>query len=227
MPRWIGLLVVLTLAAASLVAVRNPSHAAPEGGTIVAGDATIAQNGAGTMINQLTDKAIINWQGFGIDINELVKFMQPSEKSAALNRVTGTTPSNILGQLIANGRVFLLNPNGILFGKDATIDVGSLAATTFGIKDSDFLSGKYEFLQNPELDPSYIINKGEIKIADNGFAFLVAPSVDNSGLVLAKVGKVVLGSGDKFTLDFHGDDLTATKSQAKSWRVSRGLTERL
>ncbi len=182
-------------------------QAAPQGGNVIAGEAAISVNEAATVIDQFTDKAIINWRGFSIDINELVRFIQPGAGSVALNRVTGAEASAILGELTANGRVFLLNPNGILFGAGAKIDVGALTATTFDIEDGDFLAGRYRFRQDPDHDSSYVINRGEIKVAENGFAYLVAPSVGNEGLIIAEMGRVVLGSGDEFTIDFSGDGL--------------------
>jgi len=181
----------------------------PQQGTVAGGSATITTPNAATMfINQATDKAIINWNSFSIGTNELVKFMQPGAASVVLNRVTGVDPSSILGQLAANGRVFLVNPNGILFGSTAKIDVAGLVATTFNIKDSDFMSGKYVFEQDLTKAPSYVINQGEIKIADNGFAFLVAPAVANEGFIVAHLGKVVMGAGsDRLTIDMYGDGL--------------------
>lgn len=184
------------------------SNALPDGGQVVGGSAAISTPNASTMqINQMTDKAIINWNGFSINVNELVKFIQPSSSAIALNRVIGADPSVILGQLTANGRVFLINPNGILFGSSAKVDAAGLLATTLNIKDSDFMSGKYIFNQDISKLSSYVINKGEIKVADNGFVLLVAPAVSNEGLIIANLGKVVMGTGNKLSLDFFGDGL--------------------
>src|SRR5580658_8540451 len=90
--------------------------AAPSGGTVVSGGAIIQQAGTTTTITQATNQAIINWQSFSIGANELVKFIQPNQVAVALNRVTGIDPSVLLGSLQANGRIFLVNPNGIVFG---------------------------------------------------------------------------------------------------------------
>jgi len=186
----------------------RPVAAAPTGENVVAGSAAVTRPDAlTTQINQSTAQAIINWKGFSIDVNELVKFLQPDAAAVALNRVTGVDPSTILGQLLANGRVFLVNPNGVLFGPNSKVDVGSLIASTFDIQDSDFLAGKYDFLQKAGKGSSYVINKGEIRVAKNGFVFLVAPGVKNEGLIIANVGKVVLGSGTKLSVDFNGDGL--------------------
>jgi filamentous hemagglutinin family protein len=183
-------------------------YALPTGGVVAGGAASITQPKANTMqITQATDKAIINWQGYSINVNELVKYLQPSAGSIALNRVLGGDPSTILGQLAANGRVFLINPNGILFGPTATVNVAGLLATTFDIKDSDFMSGKYAFNQDPGRLSSVVVNKGEIKVADNGFVFLVAPGVSNEGLIVANMGQVLLGAGNKLTVDFLGNGI--------------------
>ena len=182
--------------------------ALPTGGQVVAGSAAISQTGAAAMqVTQSTDRAIINWNGYNIDVNELVKYVQPGASSVILNRVTGPDPSSILGRLAANGRVFIVNPNGVLFGASSKIDVAGLLATTFDIKDSDFMQGNFTFGQGPLKASSYVINQGRIKVADNGFVFLVAPAVSNQGLIVANLGKVALSSGSAFTVDFFGDGL--------------------
>ncbi|MEW6486101.1 MAG: filamentous hemagglutinin N-terminal domain-containing protein, partial [Pseudomonadota bacterium] len=184
------------------------SHAIPQGGDVVGGTASISTPNASTMnITQTTNKVIINWQGFSIDVNELVEFIQPGSSAVALNRVVGVDPSLILGQLVANGNVFLINPNGILFGPDATIDVAGLLATTLNISDSDFMSGNYNFFQDQEKALSYIINEGKIVINDNGFAVLVAPLVSNEGLIIANLGQVKIGAAEQFTVNFDGEGL--------------------
>ena len=185
-----------------------PARSLPAGGTVTAGDATIAQPNPTTLnINQTSNKAIINWKGFNINVNELVKFSQPGSSSVVLNRVVGVDPSSILGHLVANGRVFLVNSNGIYFGPNSVVNAAGVFATTLGIKDSDFLAGKYTFSQDPSKNPSYVINQGQIKVSDDGFVFLVAPGVKNENLIVANLGKVVLASGQQFTVDFLGDGL--------------------
>ncbi|MET0263043.1 MAG: filamentous hemagglutinin N-terminal domain-containing protein, partial [Rariglobus sp.] len=182
------------------------AYANPSGGQVVGGNATIAQGDLSTIIRQLSDKAIINWQDFSIGANESVQFIQPGAGSIVLNRVTGQELSTILGELRANGNVFLVNPNGILFGAGSTVDVAGLMASTFGISDADFLSGKYNFAQNASSLAS-VVNQGRITVGDKGFVYLVAPGVNNSGLIVAKAGQVALASGTGFTLDFTGEGL--------------------
>ncbi len=184
------------------------AHALPQGGNVIGGSASISTPNSGTMnIVQSTNKAIINWQGFSIDTNELVKFVQPGSSAVALNRVVGIDPSSILGQLSANGKVFLVNPNGIYFGKNARVDAAGLLATTLNIKDNDFMSGNYSFTQDQDKALSYIINQGKIVINDNGFAVLVAPLVSNEGLIVANLGQVKIGAAEQFTVNFDGNGL--------------------
>jgi filamentous hemagglutinin family protein len=107
--------------------------AAPTGGQVSAGSGAIAQAGLNTTITQSSQNLAINWQSFGIAANEAVRFNQPNAAAIALNRVTSQNPSQILGSLSANGWVFVLNPNGILFGAGSQVNVGGLVASTLGL----------------------------------------------------------------------------------------------
>ena len=89
-----------------------------------------------------TPNAIINWGSFSIGANEITKFVQQSASSAVLNRVVGQDPSAILGALQSNGRVFLINPNGIVFGAGSQINVGGLVASTMNLSNEDFLADR-------------------------------------------------------------------------------------
>ena len=96
----------------------------PVGGQVAAGQASVQVNGSQMTINQGTDKAVLNWQSFDIGASAGVRFNQPSRSSVALNRVQSSDPSQIFGQLSANGQVVLVNPSGVVFGPNARIDVG-------------------------------------------------------------------------------------------------------
>ena len=113
----------------------------------------------------------------------------------ALNRVTGSEPSALLGQLLANGRIFLLNPNGILIGTGAKINTASFVAFTLNLKDADFLAGRYQFAQDPGKALRSILNRSTIQVNDHGVALLVAPGVRNEGLIVVNLGMAVLVSG--------------------------------
>lgn len=204
-PTWLllPLLIATTFAQA---ADPLPTTALPTGAQLAAGQAAVAQTGARMDINQSTDRAILNWQSFNIGQSAHVNFVQPSAAAVTLNRVVGGDPSQILGRMTANGQVFLSNPNGIYFGKNAQIDVAGLVATTHNIRDQDFMAGRYDF-NIPGKPGASVINEGSIRVSDTGIAAFVAPSVANRGVIAAKLGKIQLAAANGFTLDFHGDDL--------------------
>ncbi|WP_147253037.1 filamentous hemagglutinin N-terminal domain-containing protein [Thalassospira profundimaris] len=182
--------------------------ALPQGGTVAAGNVTIGQSAPDTMnVVQGSNSAIVNWQSFNVGSGNTVNFQQPSSSSVILNRVVGNDPSAIFGTITANGTVMLVNPNGVVFGPGSRVDVGSLVATTANIRDADFMAGNYNF-DIASADPSAsIINAGDISIRDAGLAALVAPNVQNAGVINARLGKVSLGGAKTFALDFHGDGL--------------------
>jgi len=187
-----------------------PVHifALPQGGQVVAGQAGISQTDPNNMkINQGTNKTIINWQSFSIAQPEAVRFHQPGASSIALNRVIGVDPSRIFGLLSANGRVFVINPNGLLVGATGRIETAGFAASTLNMADSDFLAGNYTFTQDLNRSLASIVNKGLITATNGGFVSLIAPGVVNEGTILASLGKVYIGSGEQVTLNFAGNEL--------------------
>ena len=200
------------LIAAALLTLPVVAQAGPVGGQLVAGVGSISQAAATTTVSQISQNAIINWQSFGIAAGESVIFHQPSASSVALNRVIGNSSSQIYGSLAANGQVFLVNPNGVLFGPSARVDVGGLVASTLSIGDTDFLAGKLNFA-NPG-NVGSVINQGRLTAAPGGYIALIAPVVTNSGTITTNNGSAALASGDKLTLDFDGDNLLKIKVDA-------------
>ena len=137
----------LRIMAASVALACAPSLYAqqPTGGVVTVGNAQINLAATGTLINQSSPNLVIDWQSFNIGAGNTVRFVQPSSQSVALNRVLGSDPSVILGNLSANGKVFLVNPNGVLFGRSASVNVGALVASTRNISNRDFMAGNYQF----------------------------------------------------------------------------------
>src|SRR3990172_8206210 len=116
----------------------GPAVALPQDGQVMSGKATISQvNPTTVQIQQFTANVIINWKGFSVGANELVRFLQPGAMSVAVNRVVGGGASTIQGQITANGRIILNNPSGISFGPGSLVNVGGLVATTPHLKDGD------------------------------------------------------------------------------------------
>ena len=182
------------------------AYANPAGGQVVGGSAAISQSGSELDITQSSSRTVIDWQSFSIGAGETTRFIQPGASSIAVNRVTGVDPSQILGKLTANGQVVLVNPNGILFGKGAQVNVGGLVASTAGITTQNAMAGTMVFDQLGQSGAT-IENDGRITARSGGLVALVAPNVINNGVISAKLGKVSLSSGDKWTLDLYGDNL--------------------
>lgn len=177
------------------------AYALPEGGQVAAGQAAITTAGSTMTIAQQTAQAIINWQNFGIGSGEAVHINQPNSQAMLLNRVIGSNPSEIFGQLTANGQVILVNPNGVFFRPGSSVDVGGLTASTLNIANEDFLKGQLRFAgdsQNP------VINAGTIT-AQNGYVNLLAKEVVNEGIIAAQTGSVNLAAGSGMSLDYNGD----------------------
>src|SRR6185503_14741475 len=171
------------IAALATLQFAAPAFALPTGGEVVAGSASISQTNAQTMqINQGSQKAILNWQGFSIAKPETVNFVQPNSSSVALNRVVGNSGSEIYGALNANGQVFLVNPNGILFAPGSSVNVGGIAASSLNISDQNFLAGKNTFEKGDKAGS--VVNQGTIN-APTGYAALIGPKVVNEGFIRA------------------------------------------
>ncbi len=154
-------------AAAVLGAMLLASSAAlaadlPTGGRVVAGSGAIGQNGSTMSIDQSSGKLAIDWQSFSIGQGKTVNFNQPGRDAVALNRVLGSDVSVIQGALNANGQVFLVNPNGVLFTPTAQVNVGGLVVSTLNISTSDFLAGNYRF---EGASSNAIVNQGNITAA--------------------------------------------------------------
>jgi len=195
----------LVIALSAAYALGSPHALAnPNGAQVVSGQAALQTHG-----NQLTvtnsANAIINWRGFSIGAGETTRFVQPSAASAVLNRVVGSDVSQLLGQLQSNGQVFLINPNGIVIGASARIDTNSFVASTLDIADADFLAGKLRFLDRS--GAGGIRNEGLITAGPGGRIALIAPNIENSGIIHAPDGNILLAAGRKLeiaSLDLDG-----------------------
>ncbi|ENM6164229.1 filamentous hemagglutinin N-terminal domain-containing protein [Salmonella enterica] len=180
----------------------------PTGGQIVGGQGSISTSGNQMTIHQQTQNMATNWHSFDIGKNNTVQFVQPDSSSVALNRVTGASGSQIMGTLKANGQVFILNPNGVLFGKNARVDVGGLVASTKNISTADFMKGQYTL--SGEGNPgAQVINQGSLTTSKGGYIVLAGERVSNSGTVTTPGGKTVLAAGKTVTLQLDNGGLTS------------------
>ncbi|WP_294637723.1 MBG domain-containing protein [uncultured Aquabacterium sp.] len=173
----------------------------PAGGQIVGGSGSIAIAGSTMTVNQSSARLAVDWQSFNIGQGQTVQFVQPDGSAVALNRVLGTDVSVIQGALKANGQVFLLNPNGVLFTPTARVEVGGVVASTLNLKTEDFMAGNYRFEGGSS---NAVVNQGQITAAPGGTIALIAAKVTNLGLLQAERGNVLIGAGSKVRLDLGG-----------------------
>ncbi|EBV8365743.1 filamentous hemagglutinin N-terminal domain-containing protein, partial [Salmonella enterica subsp. enterica serovar Virchow] len=189
-----------------VVALANPDL--PTGGQIVGGQGSISTSGNQMTIHQQTQNMATNWHSFDIGQNNTVQFVQPDSSSVALNRVTGASGSQIMGTLKANGQVFILNPNGVLFGKNARVNVAGLVASTKNINTADFMKGQYTL--SGEGNPgAQVVNQGSLTTTKGGYIVLAADQVKNSGTITTPSGKTVLAAGKTVTLQLDNGGLTS------------------
>ncbi|EJL02758.1 hemagglutinin family protein [Pseudomonas fluorescens Q2-87] len=211
----VGVLAVVGLLGSGVVQAAE----LPTGGSIVGGSGAISQNGSHMVIDQHTGKLITQWNSFDIAADASVTFRQPSAQSVALNRVIGGgNASQILGKLDANGQVWLLNPNGVVIGKGAQVNVGGLVASSLKTSDQDFLAGKTAL--SGGAGAGTVLNQGTVNAAPGGVVALIGPQVGNSGTIRTPGGSTVLAAGDKVSLDFQGDGLVSVN-------IDRGVLDAL
>ena len=179
---------------------------APTGGQIVAGAGQITQSGNTTTIHQDSGVLSLNWQSFDVGADQTVNFLQPGAGAIAVNRILGNTASEIYGHLNANGQVWLVNPNGVLFGKSAQVNVGGLVASTLDLDDSTLGTGEVRFAGNGK---GRITNLGSLTAADGGY--VVGPQ--SVGAALPTQGLV-----------FGGATTTLTDAAVRAGRVAIGDT---
>lgn len=210
------------ICAASALLAPVTALAGPGGARVVAGAGTITQSGGTTTVHQSSQSLSLTWQTFNIGPGETVDFVQPGSSSIAVNRVIGGQPSEILGHLIANGQVWLINPSGILFGKGSQVDVGSLVASTLDLNPNGTAAASSFSGQSA----AAVVNQGSITAASGGYVALLASRVDNEGVVSARLGTVAIGAGSAATLTFSGNHLLAVEVDAstlKSLAANHGL----
>ncbi|AUA55764.1 hypothetical protein CVS48_06795 [Achromobacter spanius] len=180
----------------------------PMGGKITSGQGSISEpNRLSKKIQQTSDKLSIDWTSFNIASGSRVDFHQPDANSIALNRVVGINGSKIMGQLNANGRVFLINPNGVLFGKTAKVNVGGLVASTLKLSNDDFNEGRFRFVGDGRPTLASVVNEGVLIAAEGGTIALLGGQVENKGVIRAKQGAIALAAGERITLGVSEDGL--------------------
>ena len=214
---------VIGLLFPGLVLLPGSMRANPSGGVVVNGSIEIGEGlGGHLLINQASNKGIINWEDFSIGAGELTEFLQPGADGSTLNRVVSGNPSAIHGALKANGKIFVINPNGIMVGPGGLIDVAGLVLSTLDVSDADYLGGGDMLFKGS--GSAGVQNFGRIN-AIGGDVFLLGKSVENTGTITAS-GAVGLGAGEEVlitaTPDANGERVFV--KPVGSGGVSNGIT---
>ncbi|WP_242478459.1 YDG domain-containing protein [Rubrivivax gelatinosus] len=192
----------------------SSAWAGPTGGSISAGSGSIHHSGNSTTVTQGSQNLAINWTSFSIGAGESVRFVQPNSSAIALNRVTGRESSVIDGALTANGQVWLLNANGVLFGKTASVNVGGLVASTLSLSDADFMAGKTSL--RGDGSQGSVVNRGSLT---GGYVALLGKQVSNAGTITTRGGTSALAAGDAITLSFTGNKLLSVQVNAGTYKA--------
>lgn len=202
------------------------AFAGPTGGVVSSGTASISTAGTTTTINQSTSKAAIDWSSFSTNSNEIVNFVQPNSSSITLNRITGTSASTLNGQLNANGQVFIINPNGVLFGSTSQVNTAGLVASTLNLSNSDFNNNLFNFSNTN--NNKVVDNRGKITVPTGGTVALIAPTVKQTGTIKAPQGNVLLAAGGDITLNLNNGSLlgyTINQGKAQALINSGGMIQ--
>ena len=198
---------------AGMMIMAHPAMSAnlPTGGQIVAGSGSIQTPSGNQMnIHQSSQNMVANWNSFDIGKGNTVQFYQPDSSAVALNRVVGGGESQIMGNLKANGQVFLVNPNGVLFGKEASVSTSGFVASTRDIKNDDFMNRRYTFSGGQKAGAE-IVNQGALTTNAGGYIVLTADRVSNSGTIRTPGGKTVLAASERVTLQLDNGGLVAVQ----------------
>ena len=196
------LLLVVSLAAAFCTL---PARAQSTGPQVVVGGATLQQQGQNltvTTTNGAGNFSALNWQSFNVPAGSTTRFVQPSVASTSINRVVGPDPSAIFGTLSSNGRLVLVNPNGITVGAGAVVDTAGFTASTLRMTDADLLAGRLRFADPVggllKVDGSVLAREGDV--------VLIGSRVETGpqALVQSPQGATVLAAGQKVEVTGRG-----------------------
>jgi filamentous hemagglutinin family protein len=206
--------------------IQLPAGAAVAQGTVTITQTATAQAAAMT-VHQASQRAVVNWDSFNLGRSASVNFVQPNAQAVTLNRISDVNPSQIFGNITSNGQVILMNASGVYFSPTSSVDVGALIATTHSISNDKFMAGKYEFDRNGATGK--IVNEGRINAAAGAYVALLAPEVQNAGIVTARAGTIVMAAGELVTLNVNNSGglvgITTTPSAIASLIENRQMVQ--
>ncbi len=219
----LGVLAGVSVGEAPATAVELPVPCAPGAcgamGPTSLGQATATATGNQMTVTQIANKALLNWSSFNIGTGGTVNFVQPGATSIALNRIFQASPSQIFGTLNANGQIYLINQNGIIFKQGASVSTASLVASSLNMSDAVFGAGLAapSLAANGVLTPSFsagtqanssgvfVESGAQLSVASGGRIILAGQTVQNAGTLSAPQGQVILAAGQNVYLQASSD----------------------
>lgn len=178
----------------------------PTGGTPISGSVSISSAGNTVTVSQISTNAIIHWNDFSINAGETTQFNLQNASGATLNRVTGAITSTIAGNLTSNGRLFLINPNGVIVSNTGIINTAGFLASTRGMTDADFFDGGSYSLDGTGT-AGIDVSSGASISASSGDVILVGQRITNSGNLSAPNGVVGLAAGKQIVYTPGGNEV--------------------
>ncbi|MET3120426.1 filamentous hemagglutinin family protein [Oxalobacteraceae bacterium GrIS 2.11] len=170
------------------------------------GSVVVTSGAVGMTITQATQNALLNWNSFNVGEHNFVNFVQPNASSVTVNNILDNNPSTILGSVHANGSIFLINPNGMVFGPHARVNVGGLVVSALAMNGS---GSAYKFSGSGSVDNQGTINAGS-------YVVLLGSSVTNEGTITAPLGNIILGAGNQATMKLNSSTGTVSLNIDKS-----------
>jgi filamentous hemagglutinin family protein len=212
-PNALALCVALAWGGMSGTAMANP-----EGGVVIAGQASMVTNGNQLVVT--TQNAVganhsaINWQSFSIPAGSSTYFQQPSAASTVINQVVTNTPSLIFGTLGSNGNLVLVNQSGITVGAGAVVDTAGFTASALRMRDADARAGVLNFGDAGASDGTVSV-QGSV-LARSGDVVLIAAHVETGkdALIQAPNGSTLLAAGQKIGITGRGLEGISLEVQA-------------
>jgi filamentous hemagglutinin family protein len=179
------------------------AHANPQGMTVQSGTATAAASG--NLLNvTASHNAFLTWQSFNINAGQTTTFIQPSTASIVWNRIQDQNPSQIYGNLSANGVVVLMNPSGFYFGPNCFVSAAGLIVSTAPVTPVESSAGMF-WQFNGAPPAASIVNYGQLNVGRGGSAFLIAERIENRGIISAPEGSIGLIAGQEVLLSERPD----------------------
>ncbi|MEZ0298983.1 MAG: MBG domain-containing protein [Candidatus Methylacidiphilales bacterium] len=219
--RWYSVVVAAWCVVWVALPLQLPVYGNPSGGTVAGGSATISTAPGQVTVNQTSQRAVVNWRDFSIAKGETTTFVQPGRSSATLNRVTGGNASQIYGSLNANGRVYLVNPNGVVIGKTGRVNTGGgFTASSLDVTDAQFMNGKSMNFKGDST--AKVVNYGKIKATD-GDITLIARQVENHGRITARNGRAQLAAGTEVLIKSEGAERVYIMPNARGAAGETGI----